>query len=83
MQKQRTLPTLAKQTLANYYKENKKRLSVSNPIKTVYLFNDEFTNYLDANIGIDALELLSQINYQVEIVQIMQKAVEVIFLRDF
>jgi len=66
--KQRTLPTLAKQTLASYYKENKKRLAVLNSMKTVYLFNDEFTNYLDATIGFDALELLHKLRYQVEII---------------
>ena len=31
----------------------------------MYFFNDEFTNYLDAEIGIDALELLSTLNYKV------------------
>lgn len=66
--KQRTLPKLSKQTLTNYYKENKDRLTVTNPIKTVYLFTDEFTNYLDATIGIDAIELLFKLKYQVKII---------------
>lgn len=62
---QRSLPKLAKITLEAYYKKNKTRLVPNNPIKSVYFFNDEFTNYLDAEIGIDALELLSTLNYKV------------------
>ncbi|CAN5310400.1 FAD-binding and (Fe-S)-binding domain-containing protein [soil metagenome] len=64
---ERSLPALSKQSLRSFYNKNKSRLRVQAPIATVYLFNDEFTNYLDANIGIDALELLSKLNYQVEI----------------
>lgn len=64
---ERTLPKLAKQTLWDFYSKNQSELP--NPIKTVYLFNDEFTNYLDAQIGIDALELLQKLNYQVIILK--------------
>ena len=64
---ERSLPRLSKTSLAGYYKKNRERLKVVSPIATVYLFNDEFTNHLDAEIGIDALELLSRLNYQVVI----------------
>ncbi|WP_034925083.1 FAD-binding and (Fe-S)-binding domain-containing protein [Gillisia sp. CAL575] len=64
---ERTLPQLAKQTVWDYYSKN--NTEISNPIKTVYLFNDEFTNYLDAQIGIDALQLLHKLNYQVIILK--------------
>jgi len=66
---QRSLPKLSKQNLWSYYQKHKLELEVSDPIKTVYLFNDEFTNFLDAKIGIDALELLSKLNYQVKIIE--------------
>jgi len=66
---QRSLPKLSKQSLWSYYQKHKLELEVSNPIKTIYLFNDEFTNFLDAKIGIDALELLSKLNYQVKIIE--------------
>jgi FAD/FMN-containing dehydrogenase/Fe-S oxidoreductase len=66
---QRSLPILAKQTLANYYQRNKRRLQPENPIKTIYFFNDEFTNFLDSEIGIDALELLYKLNYGVEFIK--------------
>lgn len=62
---ERSLPKLSPITLARYYKQNKDRLRVQDPIATVYLFNDEFTNHLDSEIGIDTLELLSKLNYQV------------------
>ena len=65
---ERSLPKLAKQSLSAFYRQNKDRLQVKNPIKTLYLFNDEFTNYLDAEIGIDSLELLSKLGYQAEII---------------
>ncbi|CAM4130715.1 FAD-binding and (Fe-S)-binding domain-containing protein [Gillisia hiemivivida] len=63
---ERSLPKLSKVTLWEYYKKNQKTLEA--PIKTVYLFKDEFTNYLDAEVGIDALVLLEKLNYQVKMV---------------
>ncbi|WP_299114137.1 FAD-binding and (Fe-S)-binding domain-containing protein [uncultured Winogradskyella sp.] len=42
-----------------------KKSDVSNPIKTVYLFIDEFTNYLESNIAIDTEVLLESLNYKV------------------
>lgn len=62
---QRSLPKLSKTTLKAYYEKYKTRLEPQDSIKSVYFFNDEFTNYLDAEIGIDALELLSKLNYKV------------------
>ena len=35
----------------------------------MYLFNDEFTNYLDTEIGIDAIQLLTSLNYKVEVIK--------------
>jgi Fe-S oxidoreductase len=66
---QRNLPKLSNQSLWSYYQKHKLELEVSDPIKTVYLFNDEFTNFLDSEIGIDALELLSKLNYRVKIIE--------------
>lgn len=65
----RSLPKISKQSLGTYYRKHQKSFQLPNPIKTVYLFNDEFTNYLDAEIGMDALELLKKLNYRVEILQ--------------
>lgn len=63
---QRNMPLVAPQTLGKYYHHN--RVKQVDPIKKVYLFNDEFTNYLDTEVGKAALKLLDKLNYDVEIV---------------
>ena len=37
--------------------------------KTIFLFNDEFTNYLDTAIGVDAILLLTKLNYKIKVVK--------------
>ncbi|WZL88968.1 FAD-linked oxidase C-terminal domain-containing protein [Salinimicrobium sp. 3283s] len=64
---QRRLPALSRQTLSSYYKKNERKLTT--PIKTVYLFNDEFTNYLDSEVGVAAIKLLEGLNYEVKIIE--------------
>ena len=59
----RSMPTLSKQTLKSWYQ--KKYKAPESPIKKVYLFCDEFTNYNDAAIGIKAIQLLTALNYKV------------------
>jgi Fe-S oxidoreductase len=61
----RSLPALSKQTLKAWYERNAQ--NVTNPIKKVYLFCDEFTNYNDATIGIKAIQLLNALGYEVVI----------------
>ncbi|MCC4213787.1 FAD-binding and (Fe-S)-binding domain-containing protein [Leeuwenhoekiella parthenopeia] len=61
---ERSLPPLAKKTLRNRLKKLR-AFNPKNPIKTVYLFVDEFTNFLDAQIGEDAVVLLQRLNYEV------------------
>ncbi len=36
-------------------------------LKTVYLFNDEFTNYYDVEIGKDAIHVLEKLGYTVKV----------------
>jgi len=59
----RSMPTLSKQTLKSWY--HKEYTAPANPIKRIYLFCDEFTNYNDATIGIKAVQLLTALNYEV------------------
>ncbi len=59
----RSMPTISKQTLKAWYL--KKYVAPVNPIKQVYVFCDEFTNYNDAEIGIKAIQLLTALNYEV------------------
>ncbi len=64
--KQRSIPKLASKTLIKWVSNNKKRLK-NNTIKKgqLYLFIDEFTNYYDVQIGIDTIELLTKLGYEV------------------
>ncbi len=59
----RSMPTISKQTLKAWYL--KKYIAPVNPIKQIYVFCDEFTNYNDAEIGIKAIQLLTALNYEV------------------
>ncbi|MDO6600256.1 FAD-binding and (Fe-S)-binding domain-containing protein [Tenacibaculum sp. 1_MG-2023] len=67
---ERSVPKLAKQPLEKWLN---KRTVTSNVIeksyKTVYLFNDEFTNYYDAEIGKDAVTILEKLGYTVQTVK--------------
>ncbi|MEL0650282.1 FAD-linked oxidase C-terminal domain-containing protein [Algibacter sp. TI.3.09] len=65
---ERTLPLISKLNLEKEYKIYSKTRASKSYIKTVYLYNDEFTNYLDTEVGVDALELLNALNYKVEMV---------------
>lgn len=65
---QRSLPLLSSVSLDKYFQKHKNQLVISDFIKKVYLFNDEFTNQLDSQTGQDAITLLSTLNYQVEVV---------------
>ncbi len=44
----------------------------SKPLKKVLLYIDEFTQYLDGNIGSDAYELLVKLGYEVEVIEHME-----------
>jgi FAD/FMN-containing dehydrogenase/Fe-S oxidoreductase len=59
---ERSLPLVHKSAINSI---KKKETIVSNPIKSVYLFVDEFSNYLDVEVAFDAYELLTRLNYKV------------------
>ncbi|RZS93752.1 FAD-binding and (Fe-S)-binding domain-containing protein [Aquimarina brevivitae] len=65
----RSLPTVSKQSLRSWIKKNLSVIQPVSPKQEVYLFIDEFTNYLDANIGIDAIQLLAKLGYKVSVVE--------------
>jgi FAD/FMN-containing dehydrogenase/Fe-S oxidoreductase len=64
---EREVPLLAKQTF-------RKWLADQEPLKStfdkgqLYLFCDEFTNYYDVQVGIDAFELLTALGYKVLVI---------------
>ncbi|MGG8495620.1 FAD-binding and (Fe-S)-binding domain-containing protein [Tenacibaculum sp. TC6] len=67
---QRTVPKLAKQTFESWLHHQKENtISTETLHKTVYLFNDEFTNFYDTEIGKDAMYVLKRLGYQVKTVQ--------------
>src|SRR5258706_469397 len=67
----RSMPTLYKTTLKNWFKKHKEKNTVYNSPSgsgsKVYLFCDEFTNYNDTEIGIKAILLLEKLGYEVTI----------------
>jgi Fe-S oxidoreductase len=62
---ERSMPTLYKTTLRNWYRKHKKPAGG----RKVYLFCDEFTNYNDTEIGIKAIELLEKLGYDVQLTE--------------
>jgi FAD/FMN-containing dehydrogenase/Fe-S oxidoreductase len=62
----RTVPKLVNKTVRQWYRTNKFRLDVTDYTKGgVHLFIDEFTNYFDAQAGIDTIEVLTSLGYKV------------------
>ena len=65
----REVPLLAPKTFRKWIDNNKSKYKANSFHKgKLYLFCDEFTNYYDVSVGIDAYELLSQLGYQVLII---------------
>ena len=75
---QRAIPKLSKITLKSYAKKYRKRRLLSsghilqsdavhtlNNGRRLYLFVDEFTNYLDAEVGVDFIEFFTALGYEV------------------
>lgn len=62
----RPLPKLSRLTLNKWY-HNGAALTSGKPGKKVYLFNDEFTNFHESDIGIKAILLLTRLGYEIRI----------------
>ncbi len=67
---ERQVPLLAPKTFRKWHEKNKKHY-VDSAFENggVYLFCDEFTNYYDVSVGIDAYELLTKLGYRVIIIE--------------
>lgn len=64
---ERSLPGLSKQSFSSFLNsKNKTSPKTVRPIKTVYLFIDEFTNRLESEIGQDTYALLQGLGYEVK-----------------
>jgi len=64
---QRSIPGYSKITLKRWANRQLLNHGGGNNRKTVYLFNDEFTNYNESDIGIKAILLLNHLGYEVKI----------------
>ncbi|MEM1001960.1 MAG: FAD-linked oxidase C-terminal domain-containing protein [Bacteroidota bacterium] len=65
----RTIPNISNRSLVKYLKRIvKENINISNN-RIVYLFVDEFTNFLDTEIGKDCIELLIALNYNIKFAQ--------------
>ncbi|MDA3952606.1 MAG: FAD-binding protein [Bacteroidales bacterium] len=62
---QRSMPLLGKQTMNKWMNQYVSALRKQKSKAKVYLFNDEFTNYNDIDIGIKTVQLLTRLGYQV------------------
>jgi Fe-S oxidoreductase len=67
--KERSLPLISTKSLDKKFQIIENQNIKNKKIKTVYLFNDEFTNHLDTLIGVDAITLLRRLNYDVKIMK--------------
>jgi len=63
---QRPIPLLYRTTLRKWLKNNLPVINPADPVATVYLFIDEFTDLNDTETGIKAVQLLTELNYRVE-----------------
>jgi Fe-S oxidoreductase len=63
----RKMPLLQKSTLNKWFKKSIGCKSSDFSNGKVYLFNDEFTNYNDTDVGINAIRLLTILGYEVKI----------------
>ncbi|MDT8414682.1 MAG: FAD-binding and (Fe-S)-binding domain-containing protein [Flavobacteriaceae bacterium] len=66
--KHRSLPKLSRRRLASHIRRYRKKPIQGNGRK-VLLFVDEFTDYLDASVGVDAIELLRGLGYNIQFVR--------------
>jgi Fe-S oxidoreductase len=66
---ERNIPLLSSSTVKDWYKINQYNLNetLDKSSKELYLFIDEFTNYIDAEIGIKAILLLNKLGYKVNL----------------
>ncbi len=62
---ERSIPLLFKTTLRKWTNKNLSKINPPDPKSTVCLFIDEFSDYNDTATGIDAIRLLTALNYKV------------------
>jgi FAD/FMN-containing dehydrogenase/Fe-S oxidoreductase len=71
---ERSIPKLKTQTTRKWFRKNIRELEKNHnksqePLKELYLFLDEFTDYYDSEVGRDCIELLHRLGYRVIVTQ--------------
>jgi len=71
---ERSLPGLSKKTLKQWAVNNSEKLKskIKGRNKPILLYADEFINYQDAQIGIDAIELLTSLGYDILVPELLE-----------
>ncbi|MEM9339186.1 MAG: FAD-linked oxidase C-terminal domain-containing protein [Bacteroidota bacterium] len=64
-EKERSIPKMANRSLRSWYRKKFHPRHHQPSKKKVYFFFDEFTNYLDVEIGKKAIQLLDRLGYEV------------------
>ncbi len=64
---ERSIPLVSRTSLRRWIKKELVKLNPSNPISTVCLFIDEFTDYNDTEAGIAAVRLLTALGYSIKV----------------
>ena len=63
---ERSIPLLPRTTFATWFARHRPHANAGS-VGSVYFFNDEYTNFNDVHLGIQAIELLEHLGYRVEI----------------
>jgi len=63
----RSLPLLHSVTMKKWMRFYLRSIKSEKKLRRVFLFNDEFTNFNDTPVGIDAVRLLTRLGYEVRI----------------
>jgi Fe-S oxidoreductase len=66
---QRSFPTLSPFQFSTWIKKYNQILPANLPHRKIYLFVDEFTEFNDVRIGVDAVKLLNALGYQVLVIR--------------
>ncbi|MGQ9621376.1 MAG: FAD-binding and (Fe-S)-binding domain-containing protein [Bacteroidales bacterium] len=62
---ERSIPHVYKKSLRRWLKKNLEKINPENPVSTICLFIDEFTDFNDTETGIKAVQLLTSLNYKI------------------
>lgn len=61
----RSMPLIPNHTVRSWFEKNQSQLVSRDSKNLIYFMCDEFTNYLDAEIGVVAIKLLDKLGYKV------------------